>query len=110
VWRLKKGLYGLKEAARLWFEELTKDLEKQGGKSLIGDPACLVFHVDGKFVAFALIQVDYILIGGEEKYTHNLMSKIKERFKVSKDQLDKFVYTGMSIRTDKSKMLLNQTQ
>ena len=28
VWRLKKGLYGLKEAARLWFEELTKDLEK----------------------------------------------------------------------------------
>jgi len=41
VWRLKKGLYGLKEAARLWFEELTKHLEKQGSKPLIGDPACL---------------------------------------------------------------------
>jgi len=111
VWRLKKGLYGLKEAARLWFEELTKDLEKQGGKPLVGDPACLIFHEDGRFVAFALIHVDDILIGGEEEYTNNLMGKVKERFKVSKDQLDKFVYTGMSIRTDdKSRILLNQNQ
>ena len=54
--------------------------------------------------------MDDILIGGEEEYTNNLMTKIKERFKVSKDQLDKFVYTGMSIRTDKSKIILNQTQ
>jgi hypothetical protein len=111
VWRLRKGLYGLKEAARLWFEELTKDLEKQGGKPLVGDPACLIFHEDGRFVAFALIHVDDILIGGEEEYTNNLMSKVKERFKVSKDQLDKFVYTGMSIRTDdKSRIILNQNQ
>jgi len=71
VWRLKKGLYGLKEAARLWFEELTKDLEKQGGKPLVGDPACLIFHEDGTFFAFSLIHVDDILIGGEDEYTNN---------------------------------------
>jgi hypothetical protein len=65
---------------------LTKDLDKQGDKPLIGDPACLIFHVDGRFVTFALIHVDDILIGGEEEYTNNLMSKVKERFKVSKDQ------------------------
>jgi len=111
VWKLRKGLYGLKEAARLWYEELTKDLEKRGGKPLVGDPACLIFHVDGKFVAFALIHVDDILIGGEEEFTNNLLMQIKERFRVSKDQIDKFVYTGMSVRSDdKLRIHLNQNQ
>jgi len=67
--------------------------------------------MDGRFVAFALIHVDDILIGGEEEYTNNLLMQIKERFRVSKDQIDRLVYTGMSIRTDdKYRIHLNQNQ
>jgi len=44
IWKLKKGLYGLKEAARLWFDELSMELIRQGGKPMIGDPPCFLFH------------------------------------------------------------------
>ena len=37
IWKLKKGLYGLMEAARLWYEELKKELEKNDGKELTGE-------------------------------------------------------------------------
>ena len=58
VWKLKKGLYGLKEAARLWYKELKKELEKHGGKELTGDPGCFVFHKGKEFVGFVLIHVE----------------------------------------------------
>jgi len=38
--KLKKGLDGLKEAARLWYDELSDDLEKHDGQKLTGDPGC----------------------------------------------------------------------
>ena len=38
--KLKKELYGLKEAGRLWYDELSYDLEKHDGQKLTGDPGC----------------------------------------------------------------------
>ncbi len=43
VWRLRKGLYGLREASRLWFEELSTDLEKRGGQKMLDDEAVFLF-------------------------------------------------------------------
>jgi len=43
VWRLRKGLYGLREASRLWFEELSAYLEQKGGQKLLGDDAVFLF-------------------------------------------------------------------
>jgi len=93
---LKKGLYGLKEASRLWYEELSDDLEKHGDVKITGDPGCFLFH---------------IFISGEDAYVGDLVDKIKIRFRVSKDEIEHFTYTGMSIRSDKSgRIFLNQNQ
>ena len=110
--RLNKGLYGLKEAARLWYDELLDALQRHGGVKLTGDSACILFHnQDGKFIGFVIIHVDDIIISGEEKFICWLVAIIKARFKVSKDQQDKFTYTGMAIRVDqKEAIYLNQNQ
>jgi hypothetical protein len=111
VWKLKKGLYGLKEAARLWYEELVTDLENNGGQRLTGDPGCLLFHVGDTINGFVLIHVDDIFISGEDDFQDELVNRIKTRFRVSKDQSSNFVYTGMSIRCDKQgRIYLNQNQ
>ena len=69
VWRLMKGLYGLKEAARLWYDELLEALQRNGGRRLTGDSACILFYnQDGKFIGFVIIHVDDIIISGEEKF------------------------------------------
>jgi len=111
VWMLKKGLYGLKEAARLWFDELSQELIRQGGKPMTGDPACFLFHKNDIFVGYAVIHVDDIIISGTQELVDRVVGAIKGRFKVSKDQIEAFTYTGMAIRTDKHKKLyLNQNQ
>ncbi len=43
VWRLRKGLYGLHEASRLWFEELSAYLETRGSQKMLGDDAVFLF-------------------------------------------------------------------
>ena len=101
VWRLNKGLYGLKEAARLWYDKLLERLQKNGGQKLTEDSACIVFHNEQKkLIGFVIIHVDDIIISGTQKFVDWIVAIIKRRFKVSKDQLDKFTYTGMSIRKD----------
>ena len=44
--------------------------------------------------------MDDIIISSTQKFVDWIVAIIKRRFKVSKDQLDKFTYTGMSIRKD----------
>jgi hypothetical protein len=69
VWRLKKGLYGLKEAARLWYDELVERLQWSGGQKLTGDSACIVFHDhQKKLFGFIIIHVDDIIISGTQKF------------------------------------------
>jgi len=111
VWKLKKGLYGLKEAARKWYDELSTELIKMGRQKLVGDPGCFIFHRDGKFVGFVVIHVDDIIIAGTPEFVLETVGKLKERFRVSKDQIESFIYTGMAIRSDKhGRLFLNQNQ
>jgi len=111
VWQLKKGLYGLKEAARLWYDELSAELERSGGRKLTGDPACFLFHTNDTFLGFVIVHVDDIIIGGTEDLKTRVMEVVIRRFRVSKDQSDKFVYTGMAIRIDSiGRICLNQNQ
>jgi len=111
VWKLRKGLYGLKEASRLWYDELSQDLKKHGGEQLTGDPAVFVFHKDGELQGFAVIHVNDVFISGEQVFTDDLVEKIKKRFRVSKDQIKNFTYTGMSIRSDNNnRIFVNQNQ
>jgi len=101
----------LKEAARLWYDEILAELIRRGGQKLIGDPACIIFHLNGEYIGFTIIHVDDIIIGGIPEFVHEMVGHIKARFRVSKDQIERFVYTGMSVRTDKAGRLhLNQNQ
>jgi hypothetical protein len=61
VWKLLKGLYGLKEAARLWYDKLTKTMLEAGGQRLIGDPACFLFFENGQWIGFVMVHVDDII-------------------------------------------------
>jgi len=76
---------------------------------MTGDPACFLFHTNDTFLGFVIVHVDDIIIGGtEDLKTHKAVIR---RFRVSKDQSDKFVYTGMAIRIDSvGRICLNQNQ
>jgi hypothetical protein len=78
---------------------------------MTGDPACFLFHKNDALVGFAVIHVDDIIISGTQELVDRVVGGIKKRFKVSKDQLETFTYTGMAIRSDKlGRLYLNQNQ
>jgi len=105
-----KGLYGLKEAARLWYDKLTKALIIAGGQKLIGDPACYLFFENGVWIGFVMIHVDDIIPGGTPEFTEMIMDTLRTQFKISKDQARKFTYIGMALRSDGNNIFMNQTQ
>jgi len=111
VWRLRKGLYGLREASRLWFEELSADLEKKGGQKLLGDEAVFLFFRNGEICGIVCVHVDDIIAAGDDIFHREIVDEIKRRFKISKDQEGTFTYTGMAVWTDaKGQVHLNQNK
>ena len=64
VCRLKKPLYGLKEAPRAWHSKITHYIHQIGFKMSKSDNS-LFIQSDSKGQVFILIYVDDLVIGGE---------------------------------------------
>ena len=90
VWRLKKSLCGLKQAAEVWFQTFRKAMLSLGFRQLLSDTVVFVRgtgdamtivggHVDDlKVVAFRQEQLD------------NFRSEIETHFKVREGSFDTF--------------------
>jgi hypothetical protein len=63
AWRLRKVMYGLKQAANTWHSKLTQELGKFGFVSCLTDP-CLFNKTTGEQRVYLLVYVDDMLIGG----------------------------------------------
>ena len=80
VLKLIKGLYGLKQAGRAWYREVTQTLKGLGLQPLESDP-CLFICSDGDKVLLLLLYVDDILIATnwDEKFTE-VANGLKEAY------------------------------
>lgn len=57
VWRLRKALHGLKQAARAWYAKLAEVMEKEGFTVSQNDP-CLFMRGSGDSLVCVLVHVD----------------------------------------------------
>ncbi|KAD4584722.1 hypothetical protein E3N88_22323 [Mikania micrantha] len=79
VCRLRKSIYGLKQASRNWYHKFTSCLVTLGFKQSVADPS-LFIHKTGKTYVAALIYVDDVII------VENDMNKIQTTKKELHDQ------------------------
>ncbi|MCO5564765.1 hypothetical protein L7F22_018433 [Adiantum nelumboides] len=61
VCRLKKLLYDLRQAPRVWCEKITRFLRKIGFKQTIADHSLVLKHVDGE-ISVVVIYVDDLIL------------------------------------------------
>ena len=92
IMKLKKSLYGLKEAGRLWFQMLRQSLKDIGFVSGTFDP-CIFTHKSKKL--FILVFVDDCIIAGSDTDIAWVVGKIEANFSIKSAPLDDFL--GMSI-------------
>ena len=64
IWKLKHGLYGLKDWARIFFISVKEELLKLGFRQCTLDPAIFYVHKDGKLRGIICCHVDDFLACG----------------------------------------------
>lgn len=110
VYRLKKSLYGLKQAARVWNEVLKRSLLKNNCEQSQEDQ-CLYIRKSVNGTCYILVHVDDILVAGENEFEmEELMKSVGRDFEL-KDLGDVQQYLGIEVeRTVYGDYAISQTK
>ena len=108
VWKLKKTVYGLSDAARAWYETVREELVKLGMRVCQYEPAMFMFEKDGVLEGIICIHVDDFCWGGTERFEEYVISSLKEDFLVGTTDSGQFKYVGIHINQGSDGISLDQ--
>eukprot|EP00256_Glycine_max_P069532 XP_025984127.1 uncharacterized protein LOC113001480 [Glycine max] len=80
--KLKKSLYGLKQASRKLYEKLSDLLISFGYKQAHVDHSLFIKNVDGKFTALIIYVDDIVLTGNSVKEITNIKQTLHSNFRI----------------------------
>lgn len=109
VCRLRKSLYGLKQAHRAWFQCFSHHLEDLGFIASVADASLFTFFNE-ETVVYLLIYVDDILISGNNtSQILSLIAQLGTKFSM-KDLGHLSYFLGMEIKCNSQAMYLSQSK
>ena len=108
VCKLNKSIYGLKQAAKNWYEALTSLLLKEGFKRSRNDYCLFVQKEEDGTFSYVLVWVDDIVVAGAtEEAVNEIKSMLNENFKMDdRGALNWFL--GMQILRSHDKITVDQ--
>ena len=78
VWRLKKAVYGLKDAARAWYRSVVGHIQKLGGVRSNRDPRIFMWRTEKRLIGLMCPQVDDFFYGGGEDFERDVVESLKK--------------------------------
>ena len=109
VCKLKRCIYGLKQASQSWnllFDEVVKSF----GFIQNGEEACVYKKVSGSTISFLILYVDDILlIGNDKEFINTIKESLKSTFSM-KDLGEAAYILGINIYRDRSRRLIGLSQ
>lgn len=108
IWRLKKTVYGLSDAARAWYETVKDELVRLGMRTSKFDPAMFMFNKGDTLEGIVCIHVDDFCWGGTERFEECVMSRLKKDFLVGTTDSGQFKYVGINIKQEAGGISLDQ--
>ena len=108
VWRLKKAVYGLSDASRVWYLRVVDELVKLGVTISKYDKALFIWKNGNKVEGLLSIHVDDFMWCGSEKFRESIIEKLKVTFKISKENSQVFRYLGIDLKQDNEALSLDQ--
>jgi hypothetical protein len=101
VLKLNKSLYGLKQAAHIWNNELNKVLTELGFVSCMDDP-CLYKYEKNSNICYILVHVDdMMIVANDSKINKFVTNKIATKFEITKLGNIRH-YLGLNVERDSS--------
>ena len=109
LWRLKKCLYGLRDASKKWYEKVKNNLEKLGFKKSVYDSGLFFLqNSSGGLEGLIGIHVDDFIHCGTEYFNDVVLNKVLSAFKIGKSESNSFMYTGFMLKQDDHGISLDQ--
>ena len=103
---LRKAVYGLKDATRVWYETVVRVVTEVGGRSRL-DPTLFVWKKGGRIIGIMVMHVDDFCFGGDEEFHRDIMGRMREKLKIGEEEED-FKYLGMRIKNEEGRRLDQQ--
>ena len=109
VCRLIKGLYGLKQSGRLWYNKLAETLETMGFKQTRSDPSIYVWMTDGIRVILPVFVDDITIVSKDADKISYVKKALSKMFKL-KDLGKSSYLLGIKIDYDQEARILKPSQ
>ncbi|KJZ78398.1 hypothetical protein HIM_02436 [Hirsutella minnesotensis 3608] len=105
--QILKSLYGLKQAARMWYLLISEYLKEIGFSPMTVDPT--IFRHTESGVIIGVHVDDFLITGGDEVAIERVKEKLKGRFEM-KDLGEAENILGIRIQRHKGKLMIDQSQ
>lgn len=105
--QILKSLYGLKQAARMWYLLVSDYLKEIGFSPMAVDPT--IFRHTESGVIIGVHVDDFMITGGDEVAIEKVKEKLKGRFEM-KDLGEAENILGLRIQRDRAKLTIDQSQ
>lgn len=108
VCRLRKSLYGLKQASRAWNSKFVDFLEDCNMKQSYADPCVFEGTIQDEKVVLLLYVDDGLILSKKQASINDLMMRLSDKFKITAGKGNYFV--GMEITRDRANKIIHVGQ
>ena len=106
--KLNKALYGLKQSPRLWYQHLSKTLNKMGFTQSVADPCLWLKVVEGKLVSAIATFVDDCAISASSSDIQAIKDALRSYYKMT-DGGPISWFLGVRLRRTNNSLALDQS-
>lgn len=108
LWKLRKTVYGLNDAARSWYERVKRELVTLGMSLCRLEPALFYWHQNGQLQGIVCTHMDDFLWRGTECFERRVIDRLEEQFLIGAEEHNCFRYLGTEINQEKNVIKVNQ--
>ena len=108
IWKLKKTVYGLCDAARAWYMRVKSVLTELGVQKCPLDNSLFFWHVNGILEGVICIYVDDFLFAGTKDFVDKIIMRFMKKFQIGNTGNVNFTYVGLRINSYNDGLTLDQ--
>ena len=110
LWRLKKAIYGLNDAARVSYLKVKEELGKMGAIKSKHDEAIFYWKKDAVLQDIIACHVDDFIFSRTALFMDSAVRLLKQKFKVSAEGEHRFTYIGLQIDQNAKYITVSQKE
>ena len=108
LWRLKRSVYGLVDAPRVWYNKLCDEVCKVGATKSMYDSSLFFYKHEGTLQGALCCHLDDCFFAGSNLFHETVITHIRNTFSLSKEHSLSFKYLGLEVQQIDDGIIIHQ--